>query len=47
MSAVDCGESFQAEWTARKLELREYLVRKRGFYPYILHGKGAALKPDS
>ena len=47
LSAVDCGEAFQAEWLARKQRLREYLIGTGAFYPYILHGKGAALaKPD-
>ena len=43
MSAVDCGEAFRAEWTARKEMLREYLVRTKGFHNYVLHGKEAAL----
>lgn len=43
LSALDCGETFLAEWTARKKRLRDYLVATGGFYPYILNGKGAAL----
>lgn len=43
LSAVDCGEAFQAEWAARKERLREYLVGTGAFYPCILHGKGAVL----
>jgi len=47
MSAVDCGEVFQAEWSARKKRLRVYLVGTKGFYPFILRGKRAALsEPD-
>ncbi len=43
MSSADCGEGFLAEWSARKDMLREYLVRTKGFYPYLLHGKDTAL----
>lgn len=44
LSAIDCGEVFRAEWTARKKSLREYLIGTGGFYPYILNGKNAALR---
>jgi hypothetical protein len=44
MSAVDCGEAFRVEWTARKKRLRDHLIGRGGFYPYILNGKNAALK---
>jgi hypothetical protein len=47
MSAVDCGESLRAEWADRRRRLREYLVGTGGRYPYILHGKCAALRPDA
>jgi hypothetical protein len=43
LSALDCGETFQAEWADRKRQLRDYLIGTGGFYPYILHGKQAAL----
>ena len=43
LSAVDCGEAFRTEWNARKEMLRAYLVKSKGFYPCVLHGKDAAL----
>ena len=43
VSAVDCGERFRAEWTARKKRLREYLSGTGAYYPYILNGKRSAL----
>ena len=43
MSEANCGEAFESEWTERRTRLREYLVGTGGFYPYILHGTGAAL----
>ena len=44
LSAVDCGKAFTGEWTARKKTLRDYLISTGGFYPYILNGKGIALR---
>jgi hypothetical protein len=43
MSAVDCGDALEAEWTERKTRLEDYLRATRGYYPYILHGKNPAL----
>jgi hypothetical protein len=43
MSAVDCGDALQAEWTERKARLRDYLRATRGYYPCILQGKNPAL----
>lgn len=43
MTAIDCGEVFQVEWTARKKSLREYLIGRGGYYPYVLNGRFAAL----
>ena len=43
LSAVDCGGVFQAEWTVRKARLREYLIGRGGFCPYILQGRNPAL----
>lgn len=47
LSAMDCGEAFQTEWSKRKNMLRAYLVKSKGFYPYVLHGKDAALADHS
>jgi hypothetical protein len=43
LSAVDCGEALRTEWGDRKTHLREYLKATCGYYPYMLHGRNAAL----
>jgi hypothetical protein len=43
MYALDCGEAYAAEWAARKKRVKDYLLETGKFYPYILHGSGAAL----
>ena len=44
LSAMNCGDTFRDEWSARKRRLRDYLVATGEYYPYILHGKQAALR---
>ncbi len=43
VTAIDCGEICGAEWAARKKRLKDYLRDQGGYYPYILHGRVAAL----
>ena len=43
VTALDCGDACQTEWTVRKERLKDYLRGQGGFYPYILHGRAAAL----
>ena len=45
LSAVDCGEVFRKEWTARNERLRTYLREGGGFLPDLMHGKHPALDP--
>lgn len=43
VSALDCGDACEKEWTARKKRLKEHLMDLPGFYPYILRGRSPAL----
>ena len=43
MSLLDCGEAFQAEWSARKESLREYFEGRGYYLMYVLHGRPALI----
>ena len=43
VTALDRGDACEAEWEARKKNLKAHLRDEGGFYPYILDGRGAAL----
>jgi len=43
VTALDCGAACEAEWETRRKNLKTHLRNEGGLYPYVLHGRGAAL----